>query len=251
MDMEDATQQQNVEEKTVTLTAIDKMLIAAKARRDAKDALKGVSTAKPRDPVDDGTLKPSTAKEKTTEVDKAAKAAEREASRAARKAARDAEKEAEAKSKAEEKAAKAAAKAEKKAAKAAEKAARGPAHMKKVERARAKLAPLSDTAALVFADATCNLTAAEVDLLCAHLTVHNRAMRTISATKATQLPVGARAKITGGDPKFVGQVGEVVHSHKLRLKVAVPGIKNPVYLYTGEAELYVENEEETDEAQAS
>jgi membrane protein involved in colicin uptake len=217
------------------------------SRRDAKDALKGVSTAKPRDPVDDGTLKPSTAKEKTTEVDKAAKAAER----AARKAARDAEKEAEAKSKAEEKAAKAAAKAEKKAAKAAEKAARGPAHMKKVERARAKLAPLSDTAALVFADATCNLTAAEVDLLCAHLTVHNRAMRTISATKATQLPVGARAKITGGDPKFVGQVGEVVHSHKLRLKVAVPGIKNPVYLYTGEAELYVENEEETDEAQAS
>ena len=55
--MEDATQQQNVEEKTVTLTAIDKMLIAAKARRDAKDALKGVSTDKSRDPVDDGTAR--------------------------------------------------------------------------------------------------------------------------------------------------------------------------------------------------
>lgn len=227
------TTEENSTDNTVKLTNLDKMLIEAKKRKAEKEALKDGGGEKPASPVDDGTL--TETPPVVTPADKAAAAAKRAADREARKVAKAAEealKEVARKLKAEEKAAK-------KAAKEAEKTSKGPAHMKKVDRARAKLPALTDEAAIVFSDATMNLNAQQIDALAQHLMVHNRAMRTIRANATIPMAIGTTVRITGGEAKYVGLIGKVVHSQKLRAKVAVTGFTNPVYIYTGEAEIYI------------
>ena len=136
------------------------------------------------------------------------------------------------------KAAKAAEREAKKAEKAAAKAASAgkPAHMKKVDRARSKLPPLSTPAEVTFNEVSTNLSIQQIEALAQHLLVQARAMRTHRAVSSPVIPKGTMVTITGGEPKYVGATGKVVHSQKLRLKVAVEGVKNPVYLYAGEAE---------------
>ena len=109
--------------------------------------------------------------------------------------------------------------------------------MKKVDRARAKCPALNSEAEVMFGDITANFGAQQIDALAQHLLVHVRATRTMRACSSDQLPMGASVRITGGEPKYVGMTGTVVHSQKLRAKVAVEGISKPVYIYTGEAEV--------------
>lgn len=215
--------------ETPKMDAISRALAAAKARKAAKAAAAGEA------PVTD-TIPAAPPETEVTLEERAAAKVKRDEERAARKAA-----------KAEKEAAEAAAKAERKAARAAKKAAKatapdvkkGPAHMKKVDRARSKLPALAAEATRMFEDATANLSIPQIEALANHLLVQARAMKTLRAADITPLPLGATVRVTGGDPKYVGAVGEVIHSQKLRAKVRLPGMPEGkyVYIYTGEAEV--------------
>lgn len=225
--------------ETVKMSAIDRALAAAKARKAAKEAAgivdeapapKAKAAAKPK-----AEKAPKAAKVKAADPDKEAQAAERAAAREARKADRGAAKAAEEAAKEEVRAAKRAAREAKKAEKLEAKTDKKPAHMKKVERARAKLNKLSTEAELIFSEVVGNFGVTAIEDIAEHLMVHARAYKTQRALTQTQLPLGATVKIVGGDRRYIGMTGTVVHSQKLRAKVEVEGVAKPVYLYTGEA----------------
>ena len=177
---------------------------------------------------------PKVKAERPTDEAKAARNAEREARRAA-KAAKEAE----------DRAAKDARKAEraaKREAKASAKAEKKPAHMKKVERARAKLPALNSESEKIFSEVVSNFGVAEIDLIAEHLLVHSRAYKTQRATSLDALPLGATVKITGGDRRYIGMTGKVVHSQRLRAKIEVPGVTKEVYIYNGEATIVEEQQ---------
>lgn len=188
------------------LTAIERALAAAKAHK-ANRTVSGDNLAK-TDAVE--TVRPS--KE------------ERNAAKAARDAERITRREA-----------KAALKAELEAT-----SGKKPTHMKKVERVRSKLPSLGDVAARHFEVITSELSVGQIDALAQHLSLQARALRTLAAGTSQPLPVGASVRIIGGDPKFIGSKGKIVHSHKLRATVHVDGVRRPVYIYTGEAEVVSE-----------
>ena len=222
----------------VKMSAIDRALAAAKARKAAKEAA-GVTDdvtptaeapAKPKVPK--AAKEPKPKADRPTDEAKAARAAEREARRAA-KAAKEAE----------DRAAKDARKAEraaKREAKASAKAEKKPAHMKKVERARAKLRPLTQSAEAIFSEVVSNFGVQVIEDIAEHLMVHARAYKTQRATALEALPLGATVKITGGDRRYIGMTGKVVHSQRLRAKIEVPGVTKEVYIYNGEAEVVAE-----------
>jgi hypothetical protein len=191
----------------VNISAIDRALAAAKARKAVKDSID--PAAMPR--------KAEKSEDKPDAAAKAAAKAEKEAQKAAKKAERDAAREA------------------RKAAKA-DKDNKKPAHMKKVERALSKLPSLNESTQLIFNEATCNLSAQQLDALAHHILHHNRTMATINAMKTEPLRIGDTVRITGGDPKFVGMVGTIVKSRQLRAKIQVPGMEKLVYIFTGQAE---------------
>jgi len=193
----------------VNVSAIDRALAAAKARKALQD---GVSDSVPMQ------RKAEKTEPKPDTVTKAAAKAEKEAQKSARKAERAAAREA------------------RKAIKAVEKIDKKPTHMKKVERALSKLPSLNEAAQLLFNEITCNLGASQIDALALHLHHYNRQMATVNAMKSQMLRIGETVRITGGDPKFIGMVGKVVKSRQLRAKVEVAGQKKLVYIFTGQAE---------------
>jgi flagellar biosynthesis GTPase FlhF len=233
------------------MSAIDRALAAAKARKAAKEAA-GITEdtnaeAKPTKaakPAKEKPVKtPKAAKEpkaKANDEAKEAAKAERAAAREARKAEKLAAKSAEEAAKAEAKAQRAAERAAKKAEKEAAKSDKKPAHMKKVERARAKLGSLNNEAEKIFSEVVSNFGVYEIELIAEHLMVHARAYKTQRALTQTQLPLGSTVTITGGDRRYIGMTGKVVHSQKLRAKVEVEGVAKPVYIYTGEAKVVTE-----------
>jgi len=193
----------------VNVSAIDRALAAAKARKAAKEA--SSPSPMPR--------KAEKTEHKPDAEAKAAAKAEKEAQKAARKAEREVQR------------------AARKAVKDANKADKKPAHMKKVERALSKLASLNEATQLLFNEITCNIGAAQIDALALHLQHYNRQMATVNAMKSQMLRIGETVRITGGDPKFIGMVGKVVKSRQLRAKVEVAGQKKLVYIFTGQAEV--------------
>ncbi len=213
----------------VKLSAIDRALAAAKARKAAKEAA-GITDESPTAEAPPKAVKePKVKAERPTDEAKTARNAEREARRAA-KAAKEAE----------DRAAKDARKAEraaKREAKATAKAEKKPTHMKKVERARSKLRPLSQSAEALFSEVVSNFGVQVIEDIAEHLMVHARAYKTQRATGLEALPLGATVKITGGDRRYVGMTGKVVHSQRLRAKIEVPGVTKEVYIYNGEAEV--------------
>jgi len=196
-------------DKNVNISAIDRALAAAKARKAASE-----------DGVDGG-MKPKAAlsSPKATPEERAAEKAAKEADRAQRKAAREVER------------------AARRQAKEAAKASKKPAHMKKVERALSRLPSLSEATQILFSEITCNLSAQQIDALSQHLQHHNRFMATVNSVEANPFPVGTIVRVTGGDPKFIGMAGSVVKSRRLRTKVQVPGMEKLVYIFTSQAEV--------------
>jgi hypothetical protein len=215
--------QQISQDSTKTMSAIDRALAAARARAAQRAA---IVAAEARDPAasEDKQTAPKAAAEKQPKVkDEATKAAAEEA-RAQRKAERDADRE------------------KRKAEKAA--AAEGKkSHMKKVERAASKLPALSSEAKSKLNELRLELSNVELTALSAHILHHVRATATVAA--AGKRPgVGAKVKIVGGDPKFVGMVGTVVDSRPLRCFVEVQGAKKPVYLFNSEVSMVDADETE-------
>lgn len=212
---------------------IERALAAARAR---KAAAEGAAAEAPDAEVETEVAveKPSKAKPKAKAPveDKAATKAARDAERAAKKLQMEAEREA-------RRAAREANKADKAVKESTTE--KKLAHMKKVEKARAKLPSLTDLAQRIFGDATANLSAVQLDALALHLQHHNRETATIRANALPPLPLGATVRITGGDPKFIGMTGKVIHSQKLRAKVEVPGFTKEVYIYNGQAEVVADS----------
>ncbi len=219
---------------------IERAIAAAKARRAAAessapevdhDEVKPTKPSKAEKPAKEPKA-PKAPKVEAAPEDKAAAKAARAAEREAKKTKLDAER-------AERKAARAEAKAQKDASKTSEKEGRL-AHMKKVETAKSKLPALDKISATIFGDATANLSADQITALALHLQHHNRETATIRANTLPPLPLGATVRITGGEPKFIGMTGKVIHSQKLRAKVQVPGVSRIVYIYNGEANIVEE-----------
>ena len=203
-------------DKNVNISAIDRALAAAKARKAASE-----------DGVDGG-MKPNAALSSppVTPEERAAEKAAKEVDRAHRKAARETER------------------AVRRQAKEAAKASKKPAHMKKVERALSRLPSLSEATQILFSEITCNLSAQQIDALSQHLQHHNRFMATVNSAEANPFPVGTTVRVTGGDPKFIGMVGSVVKSRRLRTKVQVPGMEKLVYIFTSQAEVHTSEAEQ-------
>ena len=184
------------------LSAIDKALAQAKARKAAKDS----SPPPAGDDVQTVTVQKS-------DTDKALKLAEREARRA--QIAKDRE--------------------ERKAAKAAAQP-KGPAHMKKIASAANKLPTLTDTAQLLFNEATTNFSAEQLTALALHIQHFNRVKATERALNQ-RVVQGTQVRIIGGDPKFIGMTGSVTKAQRIRCYVTVPGVKREVYCFTSDIEV--------------
>lgn len=197
-------------DESTAIMAIDRAIEAARARKSARDGTAG-ARATPEAPKEPNAPKrprltdeEKAARKAARDAERAAKRAEREAARAARRAAREAE--------------------------------RRTPHMRKVEKAASRLPPLSAEAEVAFNDITANFSAAMVSAIAAHLTHFNRVKATERALGRT-FNAGDVVRIVGGDPRFVGQVGEVFKAQRIRCYVTVPGAKRPVYLFTSDIEL--------------
>jgi len=185
-------------------SAIDKALAAAKARKAAKELLPQTSAEVPDAPTE--------ARKKATDEEKAAKLAVRAQKQAQLKADREA----------------------RKAAKAQQ--PKGPAHMKKIDRAASKLPELNDQTQLLFNEATTNFSSGQLTALALHLQHFNRVKATERAL-SQKVEVGSRVRIIGGDPKFIGMTGTVSKAQRIRCYVSVPGVKREVYCFTSDVEL--------------
>jgi hypothetical protein len=124
--------------------------------------------------------------------------------------------------------------ADRAAKKVEQESARQPAHMKKVEKAGAALAPLNPAAQGIFDDAKESLDPTQLMLLAEHLKHHNR----VEATKAAgtaKLTLGMRVVITKCEqPKFIGKVGTIVKVHRIRAYVKVEGFSKEAYCFTSD-----------------
>ena len=217
----------------VKMSAIDRALAAAKARK-AQRATADVEETPPA-PVKAKAPKAPKAKEpKAVDPEKAARL-EARAVKKAEKIARDA---AAAEAKAQRKAQREAKRAAKAAEKAAAAANKRPAHMKKVENARAKLPALvGEELNRSYEEIVSNYSSGMIEALSQHLALAARAKKTVAAGSMERLPLGATVQILGGDHRLIGLTGKVVHSQKLRAKIEVPGMKKVVYIYNGEAKV--------------
>jgi len=194
------------------LSAIDRALAAAKARKEAKDP--GVDAAPKATPS-----KPKAQMQES--IDKTAAKLAKDAAREARQAQIKVDREA------------------RRAAKAAEKNTGKPAHMKKIDRAASKLPTLNDQMQLTFNEVTTNYSAEQITALALHLQHFNRVKATERAL-SQKVEAGASIRIIGGDPKYIGMMGTVAKAQRIRCFVDVPGFKKPVYLFTSDVEVVVE-----------
>lgn len=224
---------------TTKLSAIDKALAAAKARKAAKDSA-GISTTEPTAK----TIAPKATKTttKSPATDEEAKA-ERKAAREANKAEKLSRLQAE---RADRRAARERAKAEKLAAREALNDNKKPAHMKKVEKAGAKLPKLNDQAAVIFSDIVSNFDASTIASIALHLQHHNRVAATERA-RNVRIEQGDLVRIVGGDPRFIGLTGTVDRAQRIRCYVEIEGRK-PIYLFTSDVELITRGDEATNPA---
>lgn len=242
-----------------TMSAIDRALAAAKARKAARDAMyTEIAAADPKmskakqlkvmkaeildnlndvDPrakakpkADDAAREAARTKRDAERVErlnaKAAKAAETAAKLEAAKAEAAAKKA----QRAEERAAAKAAKLAEVAAKRAD--AKRVAHLRKVENARSRLPALDRATTEAVAELTNKFTAAQLEVLAQHLMVHARTERTVrSVAPGATMAVGDAVTVVGGAAKHVGAVGTLVVVNKLRVQVKVDGVAKPLYLY--------------------
>lgn len=201
----------NTSGNEMNMSAIDKALAAAVARKAAKEGLE----AEPAK---------SSAKSKKQAVDSA--------SRQALKAQRDEER--------------LIRRQRKEDARAAKKLAMGsnPPHMKKLDKAAAALPQLREAAQLTFNEITVNYSASEITALALHLQHFNRVKATERALNQT-IEAGQTVRIVGGDPKYIGLTGTVFKAQRIRCYVEIQSAKKPIYMFTSDVELLEEQQSAT------
>jgi hypothetical protein len=107
------------------------------------------------------------------------------------------------------------------------------AHMSKLERAEAKLPPMTGMAHQEYNDIIVNFSRGEIAALALWLQHYNRAAATERAVSA-KLEIGDQVTITGGDPKWIGKTGTVSEVRRIRCFVEVEGVAKPIYLFTSD-----------------
>lgn len=208
----------NSDSKVSKLSAIDRALELAKQRAALAAASRaGLEEATPK-------TKP-TREPKVVDLEAmAAKDAERAAAKAKMAAERS-----------ERRAAAEAKRAAVKAERAAKQPGHGPVHMKKVDKAAARLPALSAEAQAKLTELRAELSNVEMTALALHMQHHVRVAAT-SAAHGRKFTNGQKVRITGGDPRFIGQVGIIDQARNIRCFVNVEGAKKPVYVFTSDIE---------------
>jgi len=195
----------NTQDTTIetNLSAIDKALAAAKARRAAKDS---------------STITENVTQSKASSAERLAKKAERDAERAARKLVISQQR------------------AAKKEARMAARNVGATPHMKKIEKAAAALPIMGEQLTLSFNEITTNFSASDITALALHLQHFNRVKATERALNQS-LEAGQQVRIVGGPTKYVGMTGTVERAQRIRCFINIPGARKPVYLFTSDVEL--------------
>ena len=195
------------------VSAIDAAIAAVQGKQMNKNKETGVTASD---------VRPATAKVRLTKEERAERDVEREQEKAERKATREA------------------ARAEKLRLKEEQKK---PAHMTKVEKARARLTEMDEDTSLMLDELVSNMSLNQLDILNQHLALHVRAERTATAVDQT-LSVGQAVRIVGGDPRFIGSVGTVIKAQRIRCYVSIPGYDRDIYLFISDVEALAEDEVE-------
>jgi len=107
------------------------------------------------------------------------------------------------------------------------------AHMRKVEKAAERLGPLGQAAEILFNEATANLTQADLAALALHIMLFNRVQATRRSLNQ-QVEEGQQVEIISGDPRWIGKVGTLVKSQRIRCYVSITDIAKPIYLFTSD-----------------
>lgn len=195
---------------TVDISAMDRAIKAAKARREAKLAGQpaSVEIASNDDdietPFDSASDKPAK-KQRMTDEERAAKQAAILAEREARKAA--------------------------KAAIKAEKQQSTEPRLTKLDKAAEKLVELDDVTTDVFNTVVNALNTAQTIALITHLQHSVRVKSTLAAAQTSSVEIGDTVEIVSGDPRWVGKTGKVTRSQRIRCYVEVEGSPKEIYLF--------------------
>lgn len=211
---------------TENLSKIDALIAAARQRKAAREA------AGEDAPAPEKTQRaPKAAKEPKEPKAKKEKVVDEEA--VAQKAAERAQRKAQIEQdRADRKVAREQALQAKRAERDANKPKRA-AHMSKLERAEAKLPPMTGMAHQEYNDIIVNFSRGEIAALALWLQHYNRAAATERAVSA-KLEIGDQVTITGGDPKWIGKTGTVSEVRRIRCFVEVEGVAKPIYLFTSD-----------------
>jgi len=217
----------NSDSKASKLSALDRALEMAKQRAAVRAATVAAEAAEA--PVKSKTPKePKPKAEKPVKVVDLAAQSEKEAARAEAKAKLEAQR-------AERKAATEAKRAAAKAERDSKKQQRGPVHMKKVEKAAARLPKLSQDSQQMFSTITGTLGLVDMTILALHMQHHVRVQQT-AAAHGRKFTNGQRVRFVGGDARYIGQTGEIDQARNIRCFVTVPGVTKPVYVFTSDIE---------------
>jgi len=111
-----------------------------------------------------------------------------------------------------------------------------PAHIHKLDKAKAKLSSLGSLQETVD-----NLVAScdtqEVAIIVQHLQFHLRNTATLGSLKGSTLNAGDTVKVIGGDAKYIGKVGTIEKTKRIHAYVIIEGVKRPVYAFVSDLEL--------------
>jgi transcription antitermination factor NusG len=201
------------------LSAIDKALAAAKARKALRDGASGqvAAPAKAESPKKAAPSKKDETTAQAKEIARTLKKAELQKQREERKVAREA------------------ARAEKAKEREASAASKKPAHMKKIEKAAAALPALRPTVLALYEEITANHSGDQIAALALHLQHFNRVQQTKRAL-SLEIEAGDEVRIVSGPTKYIGKTGIVDRAQRIRCFVKVHGMSKPVYLFTSDVE---------------
>ena len=118
----------------------------------------------------------------------------------------------------------------------------------KLEKARAKLSLLTEKQEETIAQLKSEYSLPEILQLIEHLQFHTREVGLTKAmSSAAPINVGDKVEIIDGTPHYVGRVGIVIKSQRIRCYVQLDDVEKPVYLYTTDVKHYEEKEDVEEE----
>lgn len=119
----------------------------------------------------------------------------------------------------------------------AKKPERKAAHTAKIDKAQAMLQPLDEKSRTLFEEAAAHLSAGKLNILASHIVLESRRKST-GLVPQHDFAVGDRVKILNAQhPKFVGKIGVIDESRKIRAFVEFEGTTERAYVLKADLEL--------------